>query len=183
VLDPSVFKAYDVRGIYPSELDEDGAYRIARAYTAHFEPRTVALGHDMRLSSPSMAKAAAEGIADAGADVAELGLVGTEMLYHAVTELGLDGGICVTASHNPKEYTGMKIVRRGALPVGGDSGLADVRALAELELGDVGERGSVRSEDDMSSAVRLGDRASIRAEIPGVIPSGVGAESPVRDSR
>jgi phosphomannomutase len=153
VLDPSVFKAYDVRGIYPSELDEDGAYRIARAYTAHFEPRTVALGHDMRLSSPSMAKAAAEGIADAGADVAELGLVGTEMLYHAVTELGLDGGICVTASHNPKEYTGMKIVRRGALPVGGDSGLADVRALAELELGDVGERGSVRSEDVWPSFV------------------------------
>ena len=153
MLDPSVFKAYDVRGIYPSELDEDGAYRIARAYTAHFEPRTVALGHDMRLSSPSMAKAAAEGIADAGADVAELGLVGTEMLYHAVTELGLDGGICVTASHNPKEYTGMKIVRRGALPVGGDSGLADVRALAELELGDVGERGSARSEDVWPSFV------------------------------
>ena len=153
VLDPSVFKAYDVRGIYPSELDEDGAYRIARAYTAHFEPRTVALGHDMRLSSPSMAKAAAEGIADAGADVAELGLVGTEMLYHAVTELGLDGGICVTASHNPKEYTGMKIVRRGALPVGGDSGLADVRALAELKLGDVGERGSVSSEDVWPSFV------------------------------
>ncbi len=115
MLDPSVFKAYDVRGIYPSELDEDGAYRVARAYTVHFEPRSVALGHDMRLSSPSMAKAAAEGIADAGADVVELGLVGTEMLYHAVTELGLDGGICVTASHNPKEYTGMKIVRRGAL--------------------------------------------------------------------
>ena len=98
MLDPSVFKAYDVRGIYPSELDEDGAYRIARAYTAHFEPRAVALGHDMRLSSPSMAQAAAEGITDAGADVAELGLVGTEMLYHGVTELGLDGGICVTAS-------------------------------------------------------------------------------------
>jgi phosphomannomutase len=153
VLHPSVFKAYDVRGIYPSELDEDGAYRIARAYTAHFEPRAVALGHDMRLSSPSMAKAAAEGIADAGADVAELGLVGTEMLYHAVTELGLDGGICVTASHNPKEYTGMKIVRRGALPVGGDSGLADVRALAEGELGDVTVRGSVRSEDIWASFV------------------------------
>src|SRR5262245_65636689 len=113
----------------------------------HFEPCSVALGHDMRLSSPALAAAAAEGITDAGADVAELGLVGTEMLYHAVTELGLDGGICVTASHNPKEYAGMKIVRRGALPVGGDSGLAEVRALAEGEFGDVEERGSVRSED------------------------------------
>jgi phosphomannomutase len=135
VLDPSVFKAYDVRGLYPSQLDEDGAYRVARAYTRHFEPRSVALGHDMRLSSPALAAAAAQGIADEGADVADLGLVGTEMLYHAVTELQLDGGICVTASHNPKEYTGMKIVRRGALPVGGDSGLAEIRAIAERHCG------------------------------------------------
>src|SRR5262245_13578906 len=153
VLDPSVFKAYDVRGLYPSQLDEDGAYRIARAYATHFEPRAVALGHDMRLSSPSMAGAAAEGIADAGVDVAELGLVGTEMLYHAVTERGLDGGICVTASHNPKEYTGMKVVRRGALPVGGDSGLQDVRALAEGGFDEPAERGTVRREDVWPSFV------------------------------
>ena len=153
MLDPSVFKAYDVRGLHPSQLDEDGAYRIARAYTAHFEPRSVALGHDMRLSSPSMAKAAAEGIADAGADVVELGLVGTEMLYHAVTELALDGGICVTASHNPKEYTGMKIVRRGALPVGGDSGLAEIRVLAEAGFGERTKRGTVKSEDVWPSFV------------------------------
>ena len=131
MLDPSVFKAYDVRGIYPTELDEDGAYRIARAYAEQFEPRAVALGHDMRVSSPAMYAAGVEGLADAGADAVRLGLVGTEMLYHAVTELGLDGGICVTASHNPKEYSGMKIVRRGALPVGGDSGLAEIRARAE----------------------------------------------------
>ena len=153
MLDPSVFKAYDVRGLYPSQLDEDGAYRIARAYAVHFEPRAVALGHDMRLSSPSMAKAAAEGISDAGVDVAELGLVGTEMLYHAVTELGLDGGICVTASHNPKEYTGMKVVRRGALPVGGDSGLQEVRALAEAGFDEPANRGAVRSEDVWPSFV------------------------------
>ena len=154
VLDPSVFKAYDVRGLYPSQLDEDGAYRVARAYTAHFEPRSVALGHDMRLSSPAMARAAAEGIADAGADVAELGLVGTEMLYHAVTELGLDGGICVTASHNPKEYTGMKIVRRGALPVGGDSGLSEIRVLAESGFDEVTSRGSIQIEDVWLSFVQ-----------------------------
>src|SRR6476469_4769478 len=153
VLDPSVFKAYDVRGIYPSQLDEDGAYRVARAYTEHFEPRSVALGHDMRLSSPALAAAAADGIADAGADVAELGLVGTEMLYHAVTELGLDGGICVTASHNPKEYTGMKIVRRGALPVGGDSGLAEIRARAERDAGPVERRGEIRDDDVWPSFV------------------------------
>jgi phosphomannomutase len=153
VLDPTVFKAYDVRGIYPSQLDEEGAYRIARAYTAHFEPRSVALGHDMRLSSPSMAKAAAEGVADAGADVVDLGLVGTEMIYHAVTELILDGGICVTASHNPKQYTGMKVVRRGALPVGGDSGLAEIRALAEAGFDDPVSRGDIRREDVWPSFV------------------------------
>jgi phosphomannomutase len=153
VLDPSVFKAYDVRGVYPTELDEDGAYRVARAYTAHFEPRTVAVGHDMRLSAPAMYGGVVNGVADSGADVVELGLVGTEMLYHAVAELGLDGGIYVTASHNPKQYTGMKIVRRGALPVGGDSGLAEIRVHAEAELPPVEQRGSIRSEDVWPSFV------------------------------
>ncbi|MBM2821463.1 MAG: phosphomannomutase/phosphoglucomutase [Thermoleophilia bacterium] len=147
MLDPAVFKAYDVRGLYPSQLDEDGAYRIGRAYVEHFEPKTIAVGWDMRLSSPGMAGAAIDGAADGGADVIELGLVGTEMLYHAVAELGLEGGICVTASHNPKEYTGMKIVRRGALPVGGDSGLAEIRALADAGFGEVERRGDVRPED------------------------------------
>jgi len=127
VLDPKVFKAYDVRGIYPDELDEEGAYAIGRAYAEHFEPRKIAVGWDMRLSSPAMAAAAIRGAAEAGVDVLELGMVGTEMLYFAVGDLGLDGGIEVTASHNPKEYTGMKIVRRGALPVGGESGLLEIR--------------------------------------------------------
>jgi len=127
VLDPKVFKAYDVRGIYPVELDEEGAFAIALAYVEQFEPKSIAVGRDMRLSSPSMAKAVTEGATAGGADVVDVGLVGTEMVYFAVGELGLDGGIMVTASHNPKEYTGMKIVRRGALPVGGDSGLLDVR--------------------------------------------------------
>jgi phosphomannomutase len=127
VLDPKVFKAYDVRGLHPAELDEEGAYAIGRGYVEQFEPRRIAVGRDMRVSSPSMAAALIEGAADGGADVLDLGLVGTEMVYFAVGELGLDGGVCVTASHNPKEYTGMKIVRRGALPVGGESGLLDVR--------------------------------------------------------
>ena len=147
VLDPSVFKAYDVRGIHPTELDEDGAYRIGRGYVEEFEPRTVAIGRDTRLSSPSMATAAIEGAADGGADVLDLGLVGTEMVYYAVGELGLDGGVCVTASHNPPNYTGMKIVRRGARPVGGDSGLDRVRRRAEAGFDDVRRRGTVREED------------------------------------
>jgi phosphomannomutase len=144
-LDPKVFKAYDVRGIYPSELDEEGAYAIGRAYVEHFEPGGIAVGHDMRLSSPSMAEAVIRGAVDGGAAVTDLGLAGTEMVYFAVGELGLDGGIAVTASHNPKEYTGMKIVRRGALPVGGDSGLLDVRDQA-LSLRDMPGPGPVMSE-------------------------------------
>jgi phosphomannomutase len=131
VLDPKVFKAYDVRGLYPDELDEEGAYAVGKAYAEHFEPRRIAVGHDMRVSSPAMAEAVTRGAAEAGVDVLRLGLVGTEMVYFAVGELGLDGGIAVTASHNPKQYTGMKIVRRGALPVGGESGLLDVRDRAQ----------------------------------------------------
>jgi phosphomannomutase len=127
VLDPGVFKAYDVRGLYPSQLDEDGARAIGRAYVEQFSPERIAVGRDMRLSSPSIAAALIEGAAAAGAEVLDVGLVGTEMVYFAVGELGLDGGVMVTASHNPKDYTGMKIVRAGALPVGGDSGLLDVR--------------------------------------------------------
>jgi phosphomannomutase len=148
VLDPKVFKAYDVRGIYPDELDEEGAYAVGRAYVDEFEPRRIAVGRDMRLSSPSMSEAVMRGAAEAGADVVELGLVGTEMLYFAVGELGLDGGIAVTASHNPKEYTGMKIVRRGALPVGGDSGLLDIRARATAGAWhQTGRTGTITKED------------------------------------
>jgi phosphomannomutase len=127
VLDPKVFKAYDVRGIYSSELDEGGAHAIGRAFVEVFEPQRITVGHDMRVSSPAMAEAVIRGASEAGADVLDLGLVGTEMVYFAVGELGLDGGVAVTASHNPKEYTGMKIVRRGALPVGGESGLLEIR--------------------------------------------------------
>jgi phosphomannomutase len=147
VLEPRVFKAYDVRGLYPSELDEAGAYAIGRAYVEEFEPRRIAVGRDMRIPSPAMAQALVEGAADGGADVLELGMVGTEMVYFAVGELGLDGGVCVTASHNPKDYTGMKIVRRGALPVGGDSGLFDIRDRALRGFGDAGGRGAVREEN------------------------------------
>jgi phosphomannomutase len=124
VLNFGVFKAYDVRGIYPSEIDEDGARAIGRAYVEQFSPKRIAVGRDTRLSSPSMAAALIEGATQAGADVVDIGLVGTEMVYFAVGSLGLDGGVMVTASHNPKNYTGLKIVREGAMPVGGDSGLS-----------------------------------------------------------
>src|SRR5437764_7710290 len=130
MLSPAAFKAYDVRGIVPDELDADGAYALARGYVSAFEPRAMAIGHDMRLSSPDLAAAAVRGATDAGANVVDLGQIGTEMLYFAVGEYGYQGGIQVTASHNPAAYNGMKIVRRGALPVGGDSGLDRIKALA-----------------------------------------------------
>ncbi|HEX6491550.1 MAG TPA: phosphomannomutase/phosphoglucomutase [Gaiellaceae bacterium] len=149
MLDPAVFKAYDIRGIYPAELDEAGAAAIGRAYVEQFEPRRIAIGRDMRVSSPAMAKAVSEGAAEAGAEVLDLGIVGTEMVYFAVGELELDGGVAVTASHNPKEYTGMKIVRRGALPVGGDSGLLEIRerALRGSSGRPASPRGEIREHD------------------------------------
>ncbi|HEX4518991.1 MAG TPA: phosphomannomutase/phosphoglucomutase [Gaiellaceae bacterium] len=147
MLDPAAFKAYDVRAIYPDQLDEAGAYAIGRAFAEQFEPRRVAIGRDMRLSSPTMAEAAASGVADGGADVADLGMVGTEVMYFATGELGLDGGIMVTASHNPGQYTGMKIVRRGALPVGSESGLVEIRDRAVRGAWREATRGSIEPVD------------------------------------
>jgi phosphomannomutase len=147
MLSPAVFKAYDVRGIVPDELDADGAYALARGYVDAFEPGVMAIGRDMRLSSPELAAAAIRGATDAGADVVDLGQIGTEMLYFAVGEYGYEGGLQVTASHNPAAYNGMKIVRRGALPVGSDTGLDKIkeRALGPLpapagKVGEVSER-------------------------------------------
>jgi phosphomannomutase len=146
-LDPKVFKAYDIRGIHPDELDEDGGHRIGRAFVDVFQGDSIAVGRDMRLSSPTMAGAAIAGSREGGTDVVDIGMVGTEMLYFAVGFLGLDGGIMVTASHNPKEYTGFKIVREGALPVGGDSGLDKIRERALADFLPGRESGQLRTED------------------------------------
>ena len=143
----TIFKAYDVRGVYPDELDEEGAYAIGRAFVEQFELGRIAVGRDMRLSAPAMAAAMREGAADAGAEVLDLGLVGTEMTYFATGELRLDGAVMVTASHNPKQYTGMKIVRAGALPVGGESGLLDIRDRAVAARWRDTARGEVREVD------------------------------------
>ena len=147
MLKPEVFKAYDVRGIYPAEIDEEGAYAIGRAYVEEFEPKRIAIGRDMRMSGPQMVAALTEGATDGGAEVLDIGQIGTEMLYFAVGSLELDGGITCTASHNPKEYTGFKIVRAGALPVGGDSGLIEVRDRALRGFGEVTRKGAVEKKD------------------------------------
>jgi phosphomannomutase len=169
VLDPKVFKAYDVRGLYEQELDEEGARAIGRAFVEVFEPARIAVGHDMRVSSPAMADAVIAGAAGAGAEVLDLGLVGTEMLYFAVGEIGLDGGIAVTASHNPKEYTGMKIVRAGALPVGGESGLLDIRdrALSKTAEAEGLSPGQVQKHDVWPAYV---ERVLSFVDVPAIKP-------------
>ncbi len=124
------FKAYDVRGKLGVELDENIAYRIGRAYAQYIKPRNVVLGADIRLSSDSLKAALAEGLMDGGADVIDIGMTGTEEIYFAAFHLDVDGGIEVTASHNPLDYNGMKLVKRGALPISGDTGLKAIEQLA-----------------------------------------------------
>ncbi|WP_034913149.1 MULTISPECIES: phosphomannomutase CpsG [Erwinia] len=125
------FKAYDIRGELGTELNDDIAYRIGRAYGEFIRPRTIVLGGDVRLTSESLKVALANGLRDAGTDVLDIGMSGTEEIYFATFHLGIDGGIEVTASHNPMNYNGMKLVREGARPVSGDTGLRDVQRLAE----------------------------------------------------
>ena len=124
------FKAYDIRGRIPDELNEDLAYRIGRAYAMLLQPRRVAIGHDVRLSSPALSAAVAKGLLDGGVEVWDIGLCGTEEIYFVAFHYRLDGGIMVTASHNPMDYNGMKLVREQAKPISGDSGLFAIRDLA-----------------------------------------------------
>ncbi|RFA30258.1 phosphomannomutase [Alkalilimnicola ehrlichii] len=125
------FKAYDIRGRIPDELNEDIAYRIGRAYAEYLRPKKVVVGYDIRLSSPAMSEAVIKGLTEGGADVYEIGQCGTEEVYFATFDNDMDGGVMVTASHNPKDYNGMKLVREQSKPISGDTGLKDIKALAE----------------------------------------------------
>ena len=125
------FKAYDVRGRVPGELNEDIAYRIVRGWADFIGANRVCMGRDVRLTSDSFANAVAEGLADSGVDVMDLGVCGTEETYFATFNGGLDGGVMITASHNPTDYNGLKLVRQKAHPISGDTGLVDIRKLAE----------------------------------------------------
>jgi len=133
------FKAYDVRGQVPGQLNEDVARRIGRAYAAVIEPSQVVVGHDIRLTSEAIKGALVTGLREAGVDVLDIGLCGTEEIYFATTHLEVDGGIAVTASHNPKDYNGMKFVRASSRPISGDTGLLDIKALAEQGAAPVGK--------------------------------------------
>ena len=126
-INSSIFKAYDVRGLYPQEVDEDAARLIGRGFVAYLKAKRIAVSRDMRLSSPSVAAAFIEGATAQGADVVDYGMMGTDMLYFAVARDGHDGGVQITASHNPKEYNGIKMVRKEAFPLSGDAGIGDIR--------------------------------------------------------
>lgn len=130
----SCFKAYDVRGRVPDEINEDIAYRIGMAYAEVVKPKRVVVGHDIRLTSRKLCDAVSNGLRDAGVDVFDIGQCGTEEVYFATFHFNMDGGICVTASHNPKDYNGMKFVREGSRPISGDSGLKEIQALAEKNV-------------------------------------------------
>ena len=192
MVDPSIFKAYDVRGTYPDQLDEELAYRIGRGFARVLgdlegKPASdlrVALGRDMRLSAAAMAARYAEGIADEGADVLDIGMVGTEMVYWTVGSRALDGGLVCTASHNPKTYTGAKLVKSGAVALSADSGMGELREI--VEAGDFGPpsagSGELRREEvgDAFREAALGyiDPGSIRP-LKLVVDGGNGMAGPM----
>ncbi|MFQ5607950.1 MAG: phosphomannomutase/phosphoglucomutase [Candidatus Zixiibacteriota bacterium] len=127
--DPTIFKAYDIRGVYPSQLNDQTAYLIGNALALYLKPQAVAIGRDMRLSSDDLFDAFCRGVTDAGSDVIDLGLVSTDGLYFAVGKYGYDAGVMITASHNPKEYNGFKICKADAVPLSGVEGLNHIAEL------------------------------------------------------
>jgi phosphomannomutase len=174
VIDISIFKAYDVRGLYPEQIDEDVAYRVGRGFArvlAALEHKPagelqVGLGRDMRLTAPALSARYAEGLRDEGASVLDVGQVGTEMLYFAVGARDLDGGLMCTASHNPKAYTGAKLVRRDAIPLSGDAGIGDLRDIVTAgEPGPPAERRGELRAQDVSTDFRAAARAFLHEEV------------------
>lgn len=148
-IDPAIFKAYDVRGIYPGQIHGEIARRIGCAFIEYMGAKRIAVGHDMRASSPEIAAGFTRGARSRGAEVIDIGMVGTDMLYYAVGSRDLDGGAIITASHNPKEWNGVKMVRRGALALSGDAGIKEIREwlLAGRFAEDAGDVGPpVRTE-------------------------------------
>lgn len=150
----SCFKAYDVRGRVPDQLNEAIAYRIGRAFAQYLKAKTIVVGHDIRLTSPAICDAVIEGIRDAGCDVTHIGCCGTEEIYFATSHGNFDGGLMVTASHNPMDYNGMKFVREQSRPISGDDGLPEIKALAESgAFAEPLGRGSVARAEDKTAYI------------------------------
>lgn len=155
-VEPSIFKAYDIRGIYPEQLNEDTAYALGRAYATHFNMvgKKVAVGSDTRLSSPSLKEKVIAGLLDSGVDVDDLGLVSTPTFYFATSFYGYDGGLQVSASHNPKQWNGLKIVGKNAYPVSKNTGLLDIKKIIETEsyIPKSSRKGTLQKKDSVISA-------------------------------
>ena len=182
------FKAYDIRGELGEELNEDIAYRIGRAYGEFLKPGKIVVGGDVRLTSESLKLALARGLMDAGTDVLDIGLSGTEEIYFATFHLGVDGGIEVTASHNPMNYNGMKLVRENAKPISGDTGLRDIQRLAEenqFPPVDPARRGTLRQisvlKEYVDHLMGYVDLANFTRPLKLVVNSGNGAAGHVID--
>jgi phosphomannomutase len=148
----SCFKAYDLRGRIPGELNEDVAYRVARGVAQFLSPQRIVVGRDIRLSSAALTEAVCRGLTDSGVDVFDIGICGTEGVYFATFDGGYDGGIMITASHNPADYNGMKFVREQSKPISGDNGLQDIRRFAERAEFPVAQRIGVRHRVDTTAA-------------------------------
>ena len=166
-IDPKIFKAYDIRGIYPMDINEDIIYNIGRATVVFLDAKKIAVGRDIRESSPVLFESLMRGITDQGADVYDIGLATTPMVYFASGKLDVDGAISLTASHNPAEWNGMKICRPEAVPVGENSGLFEIRDLAiRGEFPEAGKKGEIISKEEIkkeyadyfSSFARFGDK-------------------------
>lgn len=149
----SCFKAYDVRGQIPGQLNKELARFIGKAYAKFLDPRRVVVGHDIRLTSPELAEAVCDGLVTSGVEVTHIGLVGTEEVYHATAAMGADGGIMVTASHNPRDYNGMKFTREMARPISADTGLADIE---EFTMEELRRDGNVHAAPDATRLVQPG---------------------------
>jgi phosphomannomutase len=150
----SCFKAYDIRGKLGDELNIDVAYRIGRAFAQHTQAKKTVVGGDVRLTSKELKEALAQGLIDGGCDVIDLGLCGTEHIYFATSYLNCDGGVCVTASHNPIDYNGMKLVKENSKPISGDTGLFDIKALAEKNnFDEISKRGTITKQDIQSTYI------------------------------
>jgi len=151
----SIFKAYDIRGIYPDTINEDIVYKIGRAYVIKFKPKKVTVGRDMRISSPALFKALVKGITDQGCDAVDIGLVSTQMMYFSVWNYGYDGGLMVSASHNPAQYNGVKMVKADAVPIGGETGIYEIGEMIEnLDVPIAEKKGSLQKMDIMEDYVK-----------------------------
>jgi phosphomannomutase len=179
------FKAYDVRGRIPDELNEDVAYRIGNATAKFLDAKSIVLCRDIRHSSDELSAAVARGLIDAGCDVLDIGVGGTEMVYFGTSELGADGGIMVTASHNPADYNGLKMVRAESRPISGDTGLEDIRKIAEHDERYIGAaQGEIRNvdvtDDYINKLLSFIDTAAL-TPLKIVVNAGNGAAGPTLD--